>query len=72
MSKSYNSGKVNKVHDTKNVKMVLVNGDLRKQAGSNNLTLTVPSSDWRLKDQSVSMTIRDAKALQSFLNQHLG
>mgnify|MGYP007063687541 CR=1 FL=1 len=62
---------VNKIHDTKSVKMELTNNSTRKQAGSNNLTLTVNSKDWRLNDQSVSMTIRDAKALQSFLNQNL-
>lgn len=63
--------KVNKVHDTKSVKMELTNYSTRKQAGSNNLTLTVNSEDWRLNSQSVSMTIREAKALQSFLNQNL-
>jgi|MDSZ01.3.fsa_nt_gb hypothetical protein len=60
------------VRDTKNVKMELTNNSPRKQAGSNNLRITVPSSDWRMGDQSVSMTIRDANALRSFLNQHLG
>lgn len=59
-------------HDTKSVRMSLTNNSPRKQAGSNNLTLTVNSTDWRLADQTVSMTIRDAKALQNFLNQHLG
>ena len=63
--------KLNQIHDTKKVKMELTNNDSRKQAGSNNLTLTVNSEDWRLNDQSVSMTIRDAKALRNFLNQHL-
>jgi len=62
---------INKVHDTKSVKMELTNHSTRKQAGSNNLTLTVSSDDWRLSDQTVSMTIRDAKALKSFLNQNL-
>ncbi len=62
---------LSRVHDTKNVKMKLVNNSPRKQAGSNKLTLTVQSYDWRLADQTVSMTIRDAKALQNFLNQHL-
>ena len=65
-------GKLNRVHDTKNVKMELTNNNPSKQAGSNNLTLTVSSYDWRVSDQSISMTIRDAKALRSFLNQHLG
>ena len=61
----------NRTHDTKSVKMELTKDSSRKQAGSNNLTLTVNSEDWRLNDQSVSMTIRDARALQSFLNQNL-
>jgi hypothetical protein len=62
---------VNRIHDTKNVKMELTNNSPRKQAGSNNLKLTVNSEDWRISDQAVSMTIRDAKALQKFLNQNL-
>lgn len=64
--------KVNRVHDTKSVKMELTNNNPSKQAGSNNLTLTVNSNDWRVSGQSISMTIREAKALRSFLNQHLG
>ena len=64
--------KVNKVHDTKSVRMALTKDSTLKQAGSNNLTLTVSSYDWKLSDQSVSMTIRDAKALRNFLNQNLG
>ena len=63
---------MNQVHDTKNLKMELTNNCTKKQAGSNNLTITVPSYDWRLSDQRISMTIRDANALRSFLNQHLG
>ena len=63
--------KVNKMHDTKGVKMALTKDSTLKQAGSNNLTLTVNSDDWKLSDQSVSMTIRDAKALKNFLNQNL-
>ena len=64
--------KVSQIHDLKKVRMELTNNDSRKQAGNNNLTLTVNSEDWRLNDQSVSMTIRDARALRSFLNQYLG
>lgn len=63
--------RVNKSHETKNVHMELTNNDPSKRAGSNNLTITVASSDWRLSDQTVSMTIRDAKTLRSFLNQNL-
>ena len=63
--------KVNKIHETKNVQMELTNNDPSKRAGSNNLKITVTSNDWRLSDQTVSMTIRDAKTLRSFLNQNL-
>ncbi len=63
--------KVNKSHGTKNVRLELTNNDPSKRAGSNNLTITVASNDWRITDQRVSMTIRDAQALKSFLNQNL-
>ena len=63
---------VNRIRKTKAVSMKLRNGSPKKQAGSNHLQITVPSEDWRIADQSVSMTIRDAQALRSFLNQHLG
>lgn len=62
---------LNETHGTKNLRMEITNNSTRKQAGSNSLKITVNSNDWRLSDQTVSMTIRDAKALQSFLNQHL-
>jgi hypothetical protein len=51
--------------------MNLRNGDTRKQAGSNRLEVTVMSEDWRIPDQSVSMTVREAQALRNFLNQYL-
>ena len=63
--------KLNHTHNTKGLRMNLTNNDPRKQAGSNNLTLTVNARDWRLGGQTIRMTIRDAKALQNFLNQHL-
>ena len=56
---------------TRRVSMELENGSSRKQAGSNHFTLTVPSDDWRISDQTVSMTIRDAQAVQRFLNTNL-
>jgi hypothetical protein len=62
---------VNRSKSTKSVSMRLRNGDSRKQAGSNRLQITVQSLDWRIPSQSVNMTIRDAQALRSFLNQHL-
>ena len=62
---------INRSHSTKSVRMNLRNGDTRKQAGSNRLEVTVMSEDWRIPDQSVSMTVREARALRNFLNQHL-
>jgi len=62
---------LNRSKRTRSVSMNLRNGDSRKQAGSNRLQITVQSSDWRIPNQSVNMTIRDAQALRNFLNQHL-
>ena len=62
---------INKSRETRRVSMKLKKGDKSKQAGSNNLTLTVRSEDWRMPDQSVSMTVRDARTLQRFLNENL-
>ena len=62
---------INKTRETRRVTMRLKNGDKSKQAGSNNLTVTVRSEDWRMPDQSVSMTVRDARTLQRFLNENL-
>ena len=63
---------INRSHRTKSVRMNLRNGDSRKQAGSNRLEVTVLSDDWRIQDQSVSITIREAQALRNLLNQYLG
>jgi len=63
---------INRSKRTKSVSMNLRNGDSRKQAGSNRLQITVRSTDWRIQDQAVSMTIRDAEALRGFLNDYLG
>ena len=63
--------KIDKSRETRRVSMRLKNGDKSKQAGSNNLTVTVRSQDWRMQDQTVSMTVRDAQTLQRFLNENL-
>ena len=62
---------IDKSRKTRRVSMRLRNGDPSKRAGSNSLTLTVRSEDWRLKDQCVCMTVRDAQTLQRFLNDSL-
>jgi len=58
-------------HRTKSVRMDVQNGNTSKRAGSNRLTITVQSDDWRIQPQTISMTIRDAQALRSFLNNTL-
>ena len=58
-------------HKTKSVQMSIKNGSPSKKAGSNQVSITVTSGDWRIPDQRVSMTVRDARSLQSFLNEHL-
>ncbi len=62
---------IDKSRETRRVSMRLRNGDRSKQAGSNNLTVTVRSEDWRMQDQTVSMTVRDAQTLKRFLNENL-
>lgn len=59
-------------HNTNNVSMLIKNGDPSKKAGSNKLQITVESSSWRVPPQTLQMTIREAQALRSFLNKHLG
>jgi hypothetical protein len=63
---------INRSKHTKSVSMNLRNGDSRKQAGNNRLQISVTSNDWRIDNQTVNMTIRDAEALRLFLNQYLG
>ena len=58
-------------HQTNNVHMIIQNDNPSKKAGGNNLKITVSSESWRVPDQSVRMTIREAQALRSFLNKHL-
>lgn len=62
---------IKKTKSTKSVNINLVKDNPAKQAGSNRLSITVQSSDWRNPDQTVRMTIRDAQALRSFLNENL-
>lgn len=61
----------NRARRTKNLVMKLRSGDTDKQAGSNHFQLIVNSDSWRIQDQAVSMTLRDAQALKNFLNENL-
>ena len=62
---------VSKTLSTKGVRMEVRHSDTSKKRGSIHFTLTVPSDDWRISDQTVSMTIRDAQTVQRFLNKSL-
>lgn len=63
-----------KTNNTKNLKHFSfeINRDpVSKKAGSNRLQITRQVEDIYIQDQTVSMSIQEAKALQSFLNKHL-
>ena len=58
-------------HRTNRVTMDLRAGSTDKKAGSNRFSITVGSNDWRVPGQTVRMTVREARAVKRFLNQHL-
>ena len=61
-----------KTNNTKNLKhfSFQINRDpVSKKAGSNRLQITRQVEDIYIQDQTVSMSIQEAKALQSFLKQ---
>jgi len=61
-------------HACKNTRHVSFNirrNDVAKKAGINRLAITTLSNDWRVGNTTVSMTLRDARALRDFLNQNL-
>jgi len=60
-----------KSKNTNNIRMKIVNNNPAKRAGSNRLSITVNSNDWRVDNTSISMSIRDATALRNFLNEAL-
>lgn len=62
---------LNRTKKTKSLTLNVRNGDSRKQAGSNRLQIVVQSEDWRIPSHTVNMTIREAHALKSFLNETL-
>lgn len=62
---------IRKTRETSNAIFRVQSGDTTKQAGSNQLSITVKSDDWKLDGVSVRMSIRDAQALKNFLNETL-
>lgn len=62
---------VKKTRETSNAIFHIKNGDTSRQAGGNQLSITVKSDDWKVDGTSVRMSIRDAQALRNFLNETL-
>ncbi len=63
--------KVRKFRETERSVFFLSAGNTDKQAGSNNLSITVKSDDWRVDGNTIRMSLREAKVLQKFLNEAL-
>jgi|TARA_B100000073_G_scaffold167370_1_gene138501 hypothetical protein len=64
--------KFDKTKNTRHATFNIRRNDTAKKAGINRLAITTASNDWRINDTTISMTLRDAKALRDFLNQNLG
>ena len=62
---------VYKTKATKSVRLGLRMNHPSKQAGCNRLSITIPSNDWRIPNQTISVSVRDAKTIQRFLNDYL-
>lgn len=63
--------KIRKLRETERSIFSLSAGNVDKQAGSNKLSITVKSEDWRVDGQTIRMSLREAKVLQRFLNDAL-
>jgi hypothetical protein len=63
--------KIRKVRETERSVFFLSAGNADKQAGSNHLSITAKSEDWRVDGQTIRMSLREAKVLQRFLNDTL-
>jgi len=63
--------KFEKNKNTRHASFNIRRDDVAKKAGINRLAITTLSNDWRVGDTTVSMTLRDARALRDFLNQNL-
>lgn len=64
-----------KTKSTKRFEYTVERNDTAKQAGSNIVTIsTLPAGDgqYAIGQTSLTMTVREAKALNSFLNSTLG
>ena len=62
-----------KSKSTKRFNCIINRSDTAKQAGSNTVTIATNPSDgqYSVGQSSLTMTVREAQSLQSFLNTHL-
>ena len=60
-----------KSKNTKTMTFDITRGNPAKQAGSNKVAISVRSEDWRVSEQTINMSIRDAQVLRRFLNNYL-
>tara|TARA_R110002072_G_scaffold129306_1_gene267713 strand:+ start:245 stop:469 length:225 start_codon:yes stop_codon:yes gene_type:complete len=66
-----NNMKFEKHKNTRHATFNIRRNDIAKKAGINRLAITTMSSDWRIDDTTINMTLRDARALRDFLNKNL-
>ena len=57
--------------NTRHASFNIRRNDEAKRAGINRLAITSVSDNWRISDTTISMTLRDARALRDFLNKNL-
>lgn len=63
--------KSEKFKDLRYARFDLRRDDKSRKAGSNSLSITTRSDDWRSGEVVVKMSLRDARALRDFLNKNL-
>jgi hypothetical protein len=63
--------KYEKHKSTRHASFSLRRNDVAKRAGINRLAITSMSSDWRIDDTTISLSLRDAQTLRKFLNENL-
>ena len=60
-----------KTHTTKNLSFTIDTDKKSKQAGCNYVEIRVASKDWRVGEQTIKVSHREAKAIRDFLNRQL-
>ena len=60
-----------KTHTTKNLSFTIDTDNKSKKAGSNYVEIKVASKDWRVGEQVIKVSHREARAIRDFLNRQL-